>query len=56
MNGPVSQQRVYIRVTMAEDGRTPRYELMVDGLKVHEFRNRHELLDFAMQTVSSARY
>ena len=41
---------------MGEDGKTPRYELMVDGLKLHEFKNRHELIDFAMQAMSSARY
>lgn len=48
--------KIYIRVTRHDDGKTARYELMVDGLKVYEFRSRGELADFAMQAVSSLRW
>lgn len=46
----------YIRVTRQEDGKTARYELMIDDLKVYEFRSRGELADFVMQSVSSLRW
>lgn len=51
-----NSQAPYIRVTRQEDGKTARYELMVEDLKVYEFRSRGELIDFTMQAVSSLRW
>ncbi|MEQ8931256.1 MAG: hypothetical protein RLQ25_03085 [Alphaproteobacteria bacterium] len=47
--------RAYIRVTMAEDGKTPQRELMLDGQKVADL-SYFEVLEFAMQAVSSLRF
>ena len=41
---------------MQDDGRTPRWELMFDGLKVMEFASRGELVDFLMQGTSALRW
>ena len=47
--------RLAVRVSMV-DGSTVKRELMVDGYKVAEFKNRAELIDFIMQAVSALRY
>ncbi len=47
--------RVYVRVCMGEDGKTPERELVVNGLKVADL-SYVEALEFAMQIVSSLRF
>lgn len=47
--------RVNVRVTMI-DGKLVMRELMVDNLKVLEFRNKSELIDLIMQATSTLRY
>jgi len=47
--------KAYIRVTMAEDGKTPIRELMVDGYKVCEL-SFVEVLQLIMQASSSLRW
>ena len=44
-----------VRVTMV-DGKIALRELMINGLKVYEFRNKAEAVDFFMQGISSLRY
>lgn len=46
---------VAIRVTVGPDGKIIQRELMVDGMKVCEL-SYVEVLEFAMQAVSSLRY
>lgn len=46
--------RFEIAVTPA--GKGYKRELLVDGYKVAEFKNRAELIDFVMQAVSALRY
>lgn len=47
--------RAYIRVTMAEDGKTTMPELMVDGVKALDM-SPVELIEFVMQATSALRY
>lgn len=47
--------RVYVRVSLDQDGKTPVRELMADGLKVAEL-SYIEALELAMQITSSLRY
>lgn len=47
--------RFAVRVSMV-DGKSVKRELMVDGYKTGEFKNRAELIDFIMQAVSALRY
>lgn len=48
-------QRICIRVSLAEDGKTPVRELMVEGRKISEV-SYVELVEFIMQATSSLRY
>ena len=48
-------QRLAIRVTLEKDGKTPKRELMVDGLKISDV-SYIELVEFIMQATSSLRY
>jgi hypothetical protein len=47
--------RIAVRVTVVA-GKASLYELMIDGVKAFEFRNRHELVDLIMQATSVLRY
>lgn len=47
--------RIHVRVTLAEDGRTPVRELIVDGEKVATL-SFHETLALAMQATSTLRF
>lgn len=47
--------KLAIRVTLEKDGKTPKRELLVDGLKICEV-SYVEVLEAAMQFVSSLRY
>jgi hypothetical protein len=47
--------RMAIRVTLEPDGKTPRRELLVDGLKICDV-SYVELIDFVMQAASSLRF
>ena len=51
----IFEMRVYVRVAMDADGKTPVRELMVDGLKVAEL-SYIDAITFAMQIVSSLRF
>lgn len=48
-------QKIAIRVTLAKDGKTPKRELLYDGLKIGDV-SYVEVLEAAMQFVSSLRY
>lgn len=48
-------QRVYVRVALDTDGKTPIRELVVDGLKISDL-SYIEALELAMQIVSTLRY
>lgn len=48
-------QKLYIRVSLAEDGKTPVRELMHDGRKVGEI-SYVDLIEFIMQATSSLRF
>jgi hypothetical protein len=48
-------QKVYVRVSMGEDGKQPQRELMCDGLKVCDL-SYVETLELAMQATSSLRW
>lgn len=48
-------QRMAIRVTLGQDGKTPVRELMYDGLKVGDI-SYVELIEFIMQATSSLRF
>jgi hypothetical protein len=47
--------KAYIRVSLAQDGKTPVRELMYDGLKIGEL-SYVDLIEFIMQATSSLRY
>lgn len=47
--------KAHIRVTMGTDGRTPDYELMVEGVKICEL-TFIEVLEFATQATSALRW
>lgn len=51
----MSSQRISIRVTLEPDGKTPKRELMVGGIKIADV-SYVEVLEAAMQFVSSLRY
>lgn len=46
---------VYVRVTMRDDGQTPKYELMLNGAKICDM-TYHEIVDMVMQAASSLRW
>jgi hypothetical protein len=48
-------QRCYVRVSLLEDGKTPKRELMIDGVKAAEL-SYIDTLELAMQATSSLRY
>ncbi|MBZ9873059.1 hypothetical protein LB542_19620 [Mesorhizobium sp. BR1-1-9] len=48
-------QKLCIRVTLEKDGKTPKRELLYDGLKVGDI-SYVELVDFIMQATSSLRF
>lgn len=48
-------QRLYVRVTLAADGKTPQRELILDQEKIAEL-SFVDLLEFMMQATSSLRW
>lgn len=48
-------QRLKVRVTVNNDGKTVNRELMLDGMKVADL-SYVELLEFTMQAISSLRW
>jgi hypothetical protein len=48
-------QRLAIRVTLEKDGKTPKRELLYEGLKIGDV-SYIELVEFIMQATSSLRY
>lgn len=47
--------RVQVRVSV-QPGKPALRELLIDGLKVYEFPNRAQYVDFVMQAASTLRY
>lgn len=48
-------QKLYVRVSLAEDGRTPVREIIFDGHKVGDV-SYVDLIEFIMQATSSLRF
>lgn len=46
---------VYIRTTMSDDGKTPRYEVMRDGMKIADI-SYVEMIELAMNITSALRF
>lgn len=51
----MSEQRVYVRVTMSEDGKTPIRTLVVDGIGITEI-SYIDTLEAAVQFTGSLRW
>lgn len=49
------RQKLYVRVSLAEDGKSPIREIMVDGQKVGEI-SYVEVIEALMQMASSLRF
>jgi hypothetical protein len=49
------RKNVYVRVTMHEDGRNPKYELMLDGTKITDMTSM-DIVNMVMQASSSLRW
>jgi hypothetical protein len=47
---------IRIRVTMSEDGKSPTWQLMIGDAVAYTFEGYTELVEHAVQTVSSTRY